>query len=199
MKLSAMANQALALHCHHPSSLEGEIGRSGGELCAAEGIVQQHHLRKRLLEVREELGGKQLIEIEVENRPASRQRRRWPVAEGTPPPQRQSVPAATVLDASGKGSGKSSGKGSGAALEHLEQRLDRLEQMPVLVAHHVGVPDEAIKRLLPPAAPPTRSRAGADRGLFICYWRIPNGLVRSWPRGLRSRMRLANPQLFAPP
>ena len=186
-----MANQAHPLHCHHPSRLEGEIGGGGEELCAAEGIVQQHHLRKRLLEVREELGGKQLIEIEVENRPASRQRRRWPVAEGTPPPQRQSVPAATVLDASGKG--------SCAALEHLEQRLDRLEQMPVLVAHHVGVPDEAIKRLLPPAAPPTRSRAGADRGLFICYWRIPNGLVRSWPRGLRSRMRLANPQLFAPP
>ena len=147
MKLSGMANQALALHCHHPSSLEGEIGGGGGELCAAEGIVQQHHLRKRLLEVREELGGKQLIEIEVENRPASRQRRRWPLAEGTPPPQRQSAPAATVLDASGKG--------SGAALEHLGQRLDPLEQVPVLVAHHVGLPYEANERLLPPAALPT--------------------------------------------
>ena len=55
-----------------------------------------------------------------------------------------------------------SGKGSGAALQHLEQRLDRLEQVPVLVAHHVAVlvahhvavPDEAIERLLPPAASP---------------------------------------------
>jgi hypothetical protein len=50
-----------------------------------------------------------------------------------------------------------SGRGSGAALEHLEQRLDRLEQVPVLVAHHVGVPYKAIES------------------------RMPNGLVQPWP------------------
>ena len=69
MTLSGMANQAHPLHCHHPSRLEGEIGGGGEELCAAEGIVQQHHLRKRLLEVREALGIEQLIEIEVKDRP----------------------------------------------------------------------------------------------------------------------------------
>jgi hypothetical protein len=53
----------------------------------------------------------------------------------------------------GRGTGAKGGKAGTAALQDLEQRLDRLEQVLVLIAHHVGVPHEAIERLLPPAAP----------------------------------------------
>jgi hypothetical protein len=37
----------------------------------------------------------------------------------------------------------------------MEQRLDRLEQLVLLIAQQVGVPPDAITHLLPPAAPPT--------------------------------------------
>jgi hypothetical protein len=43
-----------------------------------------------------------------------------------------------------------------AELHSLEQRLDRLEQLVLLIAHQVGVPPEAIAQLTTPAAlPPT--------------------------------------------
>jgi hypothetical protein len=38
----------------------------------------------------------------------------------------------------------------------LAQRLDRLEQLVLLLAQQVGFPPEAIKRLPLPAAPETR-------------------------------------------
>jgi hypothetical protein len=37
---------------------------------------------------------------------------------------------------------------SGPELQHLEQRLDRLEQLMVLIAHQVGIPPQAIAQLL---------------------------------------------------
>jgi len=36
-----------------------------------------------------------------------------------------------------------------------KQRLVRLEQLVLLIAQQVGVPQDAIERLLPPAAPPS--------------------------------------------
>jgi hypothetical protein len=47
------------------------------------------------------------------------------------------------------------GKAGTAELQALEQRLVRLEQLVLLIAQQVGVPPDAITRLLPPAAPPT--------------------------------------------
>jgi hypothetical protein len=54
-----------------------------------------------------------------------------------------------------KGTGATGGKAGTAELQALEQRLVRLEQLVLLIAQQVGVPQDAITRLLPPAAPPT--------------------------------------------
>ena len=64
---------------------------------------------------------------------------------------------------------KASGKGSGAALEHLEQRLDRLEQLVLLIAKQVGDPPEAIAQLAAPAAlaPADDSQAGSHWASLI--------------------------------
>jgi hypothetical protein len=57
----------------------------------------------------------------------------------------------------GVGPGRPQVPGGAGQLEQqvMEQRLDRLEQLVLLIAQQVGVPPEAITRLLPPAAPPT--------------------------------------------
>jgi hypothetical protein len=55
----------------------------------------------------------------------------------------------------GKATGATGGKPGTAELQALEQRLVRLEQLVLLIAQQVGVPQDAIERLLPPAAPPT--------------------------------------------
>jgi hypothetical protein len=48
------------------------------------------------------------------------------------------------------------GKAGAAELQALEQRLDRLEQLVLLIAQQVGVPPAAIAQLATPASlPPT--------------------------------------------
>ena len=67
------------------------------------------------------------------------------------PPLRSALPVkATKGGATG---GRGTAKAGGAELQALEQRLDRLEQLVLLIAQQVGVPHEAVERLLPPAAP----------------------------------------------
>jgi len=70
---------------------------------------------------------------------------------GPPPLSLLPLPK-TKPTSGGKGTG---GKAGGAELQALEQRLVRLEQLVLLIAQQVGVPPEAIERLLPPAAPRT--------------------------------------------
>jgi hypothetical protein len=66
------------------------------------------------------------------------------------PPPRSALPSKAS-----KG-GKTAPKAGTAELHSLEQRLDRLEQLVLLIAHQVGVPPEAIAQLTTPAAlPPT--------------------------------------------
>jgi hypothetical protein len=65
------------------------------------------------------------------------------------PPPRSALPSKAS-----KG-GKTAPKAGTAELHSLEQRLDRLEQLVLLIAKQVGVPQDAIERLLSPAAPPT--------------------------------------------
>ena len=66
------------------------------------------------------------------------------------PPLRSALPSKAT-----KG-GKSAPKAGTAELHSLEQRLDRLEQLVLLIAQQVGVPPEAIAQLTTPAAlPPT--------------------------------------------
>lgn len=62
------------------------------------------------------------------------------------PPLRTALP----LKASKAGTGTlpASGKAGGAALAQVEQRLDRLEQLVLLIAQQVGVPPQAIAQLL---------------------------------------------------
>ena len=69
-----------------------------------------------------------------------------------PPPLSLLPPPKTKTPSAGKATG---GKAGTAELQALEQRLVRLEQLVLLIAQQVGVPPEAIERLLPPAAPPT--------------------------------------------
>ena len=69
------------------------------------------------------------------------------------PPPRRALPIKASKGAKPSGVLAAGSKASGAALEHLEQRLDRLEQLVLLIAQQVGVPPEAIARLLPPATP----------------------------------------------
>ena len=49
--------------------------------------------------------------------------------------------------------GRATAKAGAAEQQALAQRLDRLEQLVLLIAQQVGVPPAAIERLLPPAAP----------------------------------------------
>lgn len=72
-----------------------------------------------------------------------------------PPPQSLLPPPKPKPPSGGKGTGGTSGKAGTAELQAMEQRLARLEQLVLLIAQQVGVPPEAIERLLPPAAPPT--------------------------------------------
>ncbi len=80
------------------------------------------------------------------------------------PPLRSALPvkaakggrASGKLAASGRSDGKASVKASGPQLQHLEHRLDRLEQLVVLIAQQVGVPPQAIAQLLAGSTlPPT--------------------------------------------
>lgn len=96
------------------------------------------------------------------------------------PPLRSALPvkAAKGGRASGKlaASGRSTGKASGPELQHLEQRLDRLEQLVALIAQHVGVPPRRSSGCcLPPHHPPeTPGRSNQlQRSIFaIREWRI---------------------------
>jgi hypothetical protein len=72
-----------------------------------------------------------------------------------PPPLTLLPPPKTKTPSAGKATGATGAKTGTAELQALEQRLVRLEQMVLLIARQVGVPPEAITRLLPPAAPPT--------------------------------------------
>ncbi len=73
------------------------------------------------------------------------------------PPLRSALPSkATKGSKSPAGAGKTASKGGTAELQALELRLDRLEQLVLLIAQQVGVPPEAIAQLVAPAAlPPT--------------------------------------------
>ncbi len=72
-----------------------------------------------------------------------------------PPPLSLLPPPKTKVPSAGKGSGATGGKAGTVELQALEQRLDRLEQLVLLIAQQVGVPQDAIERLQPPAAPPS--------------------------------------------
>ena len=68
------------------------------------------------------------------------------------PPLRSALPSKATKGARGK----TAPKAGTAELHSLEQRLDRLEQLVLLIAQQVGVPPEAIAQLTTPAAlPPT--------------------------------------------
>jgi hypothetical protein len=72
------------------------------------------------------------------------------------PPPRSALPIkATKGGKSTASAGKTAPKAGTAELHTLEQRLDRLEQLVLVIAQQVGVPTDAIARLLPPAAPET--------------------------------------------
>lgn len=74
------------------------------------------------------------------------------------PPLRSALPVkATKGNKSGAGAGKPGTMAAAAAeLQALEQRLDRLEQLVLLIAQQVGVPPAAITQLATPTAlPPT--------------------------------------------
>ena len=72
-----------------------------------------------------------------------------------PPPQSLLPPPKPKPPSGGKGTGGTSSMAGTAELQAMEQRLARLEQLVLLIAQQVGVAPDAIKRLLPPAAPPT--------------------------------------------
>ena len=70
------------------------------------------------------------------------------------PPLRSALPVkATKGSKSTAGTAKTAPKAGTAELQALEQRLVRMEHLVLLIAQQVGVPPEAIERLLPPAAP----------------------------------------------
>ncbi|MFN9624170.1 MAG: hypothetical protein ACK587_15275 [Cyanobacteriota bacterium] len=73
------------------------------------------------------------------------------------PPLRSSLPVkATKGTKNTAGSGKAMTKANTSDRQALERRLDRLEQLVLLIAHQVGVSPEAITQLAaPPAPPPT--------------------------------------------
>ena len=72
-----------------------------------------------------------------------------------PPPLSLLPPPKTKTALGGKATGATGGKAGTAELQALEQRLVRLEQLVLLIAQQVSVPQDAIERLLPPAAPPS--------------------------------------------
>ncbi len=72
-----------------------------------------------------------------------------------PPPLSLLPPPKTKTPSGGKATGTTGGKAGTAELQALEQRLDRLEQLVLLIAQQVGVPQDAIERLQPLAAPPS--------------------------------------------
>ena len=72
-----------------------------------------------------------------------------------PPPLSLLPPPKTKTALGGKATGATVGKAGTAELQALEQRLVRLEQLVLLIAQQVGVPQDAIERLLPLAAPPS--------------------------------------------
>jgi hypothetical protein len=68
------------------------------------------------------------------------------------PPLRSALP----VKATKGNKGAATGKAGAAELQALEQRLDRLEQLVLLIAQQVGVPPAAIARSARPASlPPT--------------------------------------------
>jgi len=70
-----------------------------------------------------------------------------------PPPLSLLPPPKTKPPSGGKGTG---GKAGATELQALKQRLLRLEQLVLLIAHQVGVSPETITQLAaPPAIPPT--------------------------------------------
>jgi hypothetical protein len=70
------------------------------------------------------------------------------------PPLRCELPLKAIKGSKGGATrGRTTAKAGASDLQALEQRLDRLEQLVLLIAQQVGVPHEAIERLLPPAAP----------------------------------------------
>ena len=70
------------------------------------------------------------------------------------PPLRSALPAKATKGSKGAGTGgKAAAKAGANDLQAIEHRLDRMEQLVLLIAQSVGVPLEAIERLLPPAAP----------------------------------------------
>jgi hypothetical protein len=73
------------------------------------------------------------------------------------PPPRSALPSkATKGSKRSAGGSKLTAKPAADELQALEQRLDRLEQLVLLIAQQVGVPPEAIGQLVAPAAlPPT--------------------------------------------
>jgi len=72
-----------------------------------------------------------------------------------PPPLSLLPPPKSKAPSAGKGMGATGGKAGTAELQAMEQRLARLEQLVLLIAQQVGVPPEAIERLLPAPLPPT--------------------------------------------
>jgi hypothetical protein len=70
------------------------------------------------------------------------------------PPLRSALPLrATKGSKAGAISSKTTAKAGAAEVQVLEQRLDRLEQLVLLIAQQVGVSPEAIERLLPAPSP----------------------------------------------
>jgi hypothetical protein len=70
------------------------------------------------------------------------------------PPPRSALPVKASRGSKGGATGgRVTAKAGGAELQALEQRLDRLEQLVLLIAQQVGVPPASIERLLPLAAP----------------------------------------------
>jgi len=64
------------------------------------------------------------------------------------PPVRSALPLKAGRGGKVSGPVRAHGEASGAELQHLEQRLDRLEQLLVLIAQRVGVPAQAMAHLL---------------------------------------------------
>ncbi|MCP9928851.1 hypothetical protein [Cyanobium sp. CH-040] len=74
------------------------------------------------------------------------------------PPLRSALPLEATKASKGRTStAQTAAKAGAAELQALEQRLDRLEQLVLLIAQQVGVPPEAIAQLAsaPSALPPT--------------------------------------------
>jgi len=73
------------------------------------------------------------------------------------PPLRSALPLKAGRGGKASGPLATGRKAGGGQIQQIEQRLDRLEQLLVLIAQRVGVPPEAIAQLAsaPSALPPT--------------------------------------------